>query len=558
MNEPTDQRNQVVDAEVCIAELAKASRTSAPPFSPLPESTGFPGLMGVKRPVTWVELLALAVIVAIGDVALFRGYGYAGIACFVAVGACLMEIAASSRPPHLARWCVGGMLVLIVARLVWCGSVLSSIAGFSLLVAWTMTLDGQCPYVISTIFHAVQSLLGGFFRIVDYGCFFGGRGPRISGIAVLGVVLPLAALVVFGGIFIFANPDLADSVARGFERFSAELREWLAHVSFGEIAFCAAVFWLAAGLLKPFVTWPAKKETAEFVPSSGRAGSAPSAFFVPIRNTLAVVIVLFAVYLVFEFQSLWFRKFPAGFHYSGYAHRGAAWLTVALALSTGVLSLMFRGAVLQDPRLRVLKRLAWTWSVLNLVLAVAAFHRLYIYIGFNGLTRMRIIGMFGTASVVAGLLLVIWMIARHRSATWLVQRQMWALCVAVFIFSITPVDAIWVQYNVRRIMAGDPAPSVELSVHDIDSEGVVFLLPLLQCENKVIREGIRALLCERWNSVEQSPREPAHRHWTSFQFIDRIVADRLGASADKWTIYRDDARRQDAWKAFQDYAYQWY
>lgn len=558
MNEATDQRTEVADAEVCVAEVMNVSRPSVPAFTPLSDSTGVYNSMGTQRPVAWPELLALAALVAIGDVALFRGYGYAGIACFLAVGACLLAIAASSRPPHLARWCVGGMLVLAVARLVWCGSVVSSIAGFALLVAWTMTLDGQCPYVISTIFHAAQSVLGGFFRIVDYGCFFSGRGPRISGIAMLGVVLPLAALVVFGGIFIFANPDLADSVARGFERFSTELKEWLAHVSFGEIAFCAAVFWLAAGLLKPFVVWPAKKETAEFVPSSGRAGGAPSAFYVPIRNTLAVVIVLFAVYLVFEFQSLWFRKFPAGFHYSGYAHRGAAWLTLALALSTGLLSLMFRGAVLQDPRLRVLKRLAWTWSALNLVLAVAAFHRLYIYIGFNGLTRMRIVGMFGTASVVAGLLLVIWMIARHRSATWLVQRQLWALCVAVFVFSITPVDAIWVHYNVRRILAGDPAPSVELSEHDIDSEGVVFLLPLLKCENKTIREGIRALLCERWNSVEQASREPAHQHWTSFQFIDRIVAARLRASADKWTIYRDNARRQNAWQEFKQYAYQWY
>ena len=558
MNEATDQRTEVVDAEVCIAELLKASRASAPPVSPLTESTGFLGSMGAKRPVNWLELLALAVLVAIGDVALFRGYGYAGIACFLALAAGLTALVASSRPPHLTRWCIGGMLVLIVARLVWCGSVLSSIVGFSLLVAWTVTLDGNCPYVISTVFHAAQSVLGGFFRIVDYCCFFGGRGPRVSGIAILGVVLPLAALVVFGGIFIFANPDLAEWVGRGFERFFKELEEWLTHVSFGEMVFCAAVFWISAGLLKPFVVWPAKDDKAEFVPSSGRASGSPSALYGPLRNTLVVVIILFAVYLVFEFESLWFRKFPAGFHYSGYAHRGAAWLTLALALSTGVLSMMFRGAVLQDPRLRVLKRLAWTWSALNLVLAVAAFHRLYIYIGFNGLTRMRIVGMFGTASVVAGLVLVIWMIARHRSATWLVQRQMWALCVAVFIFSITPVDAIWVQYNVRRIMAGDPAPSVELSVHDIDSEGVVFLLPLLKCENKVIREGIRALLCERWNSVEKTSREPARQHWTAFQFIDRIVADRLGASADKWTKFRDEARRQDAWKAFQDYAYQWY
>ena len=88
-----------------------------------------------------------------------------------------------------------------------------------------------------------------------------------------------------------------------------------------------------------------------------RSGSAddcttnPVAYFSACRNTLIAVIVLFAVYLIFEFSTLWFREFPEGFYYSGYAHQGAAWLTVALALATGVLSAVFRTKVVQDARL---------------------------------------------------------------------------------------------------------------------------------------------------------------------------------------------------------------
>ena len=55
-------------------------------------------------------------------------------------------------------------------------------------------------------------------------------------------------------------------------------------------------------------------------------------YYAAVRNTLACVIGLFAVYLAFEFATLWFREFPKGFYYSGYAHQGAAWLTAALAL----------------------------------------------------------------------------------------------------------------------------------------------------------------------------------------------------------------------------------
>lgn len=39
---------------------------------------------------------------------------------------------------------------------------------------------------------------------------------------------------------------------------------------------------------------------------------------------------------------MWFRPFPTGFHYSGYAHEGAFWLTVALAMATITLSLSGR------------------------------------------------------------------------------------------------------------------------------------------------------------------------------------------------------------------------
>ena len=66
---------------------------------------------------------------------------------------------------------------------------------------------------------------------------------------------------------------------------------------------------------------------------------------------MLVDLYLFAVYLALQFQTLWFRVFPKGFYYSGYAHDGAAWLSAALALATAALSAIFRGAVLQDPRL---------------------------------------------------------------------------------------------------------------------------------------------------------------------------------------------------------------
>ena len=170
--------------------------------------------------------------------------------------------------------------------------------------------------------------------------------------------------------------------------------------------------------------------------------------------------------------------------------KGAAWLTAALALATVVLSAVFRGGVLCDPRLGRLRRLAWLWSAENLLLALAVYHRMYIYVGFNGMTRMRTVGLFGISAVVVGLVFVIWKIIYSRDFLWLFHRQLWTVAVAAYLFALAPVDAIVHAYNRQRILDGDPAPSVQISVHAIDSEGMLVLRPLVRCKDPVIREGI--------------------------------------------------------------------
>ncbi|HEV3022766.1 MAG TPA: DUF4153 domain-containing protein, partial [Pirellulales bacterium] len=284
----------------------------------------------------------------------------------------------------------------------------------------------------------------------------------------------------------------------------------------------------------------------------------PSKLYAAFRNTLAAVIALFAVYLVFEFRTLWFREFPKGFYYSGYAHEGAAWLTFALALATLVLSLVFRGGVLTDPRLPRLRRLAWIWSAENFILAVAVYHRLAIYIGFNGMGPMRIVGWYGISTVVVGFALVLWKIGRGRGLGWLLRRQLWTLALAVYLFVLTPVDAVVVECNVRRILAGDSAPSVQISVHPTSNDGALLLLPLLETDDATIREGVRAMLAQREDDAEAAAERRESLGWTSYQISESVVLERLRAERHRWTDYGDPQRRDAALKRFHEYAYQWY
>jgi hypothetical protein len=286
--------------------------------------------------------------------------------------------------------------------------------------------------------------------------------------------------------------------------------------------------------------------------------AAEAPLYYPFRNTLYTVIGLFAVYLVFEFATLWFREFPEGFYYSGYAHEGAAWLTVALALATVTLSLVFRGGTLDDPRLPNLRRLAWIWSVENALLAIAVYNRLFIYIGFNGMTRMRMVGLFGMSAVVVGFALVLVKIARDKSFTWLVRRHLWALAVTIYLFALTPIDTIVFNYNVRRILGGDSAPSVQISVHPISSEGIPALRPLLDCEDEKVREGVRALLSLRLEASEIEADVRRARGWTAYQGAESRMLSNLRSVETSLNVFDDTQERAAVLQSFHDYAYQWY
>jgi hypothetical protein len=300
--------------------------------------------------------------------------------------------------------------------------------------------------------------------------------------------------------------------------------------------------------------------------ASSAARPEPSSPFAPatvplytaIRNTLVAVIVLFAVYLVFEFRTLWFRHFPKGFYYAGYAHEGAAWLTVALALATVVLSVSFRGRVLDDTRLPRLRRLAWIWSAENLILAAAVYNRMHIYVDFNGMTRMRTIGLFGISAVVVGFILVVWKIAYRRNFVWLLHRHLWTVAIAAYLFALTPVDALVHSYNVRRVLSGDLAPSVQISVHPINAEGILVLHPLVHSRDAIIREGIRAMLAQRAAEAEALAQRREQQGWTAIQFADRLLLDRLRRVRNDWRAYDDRARRAATLDRFHKYVYQWY
>ena len=512
--------------------------------------------------VRWPEILAVVLLVVAADVMIYRSHGFAGLAAFAVAAPLLLLLGAPQRRWSMPLLISTAMILVLAARLLWLGTVIGVGLGAALIVTFAISLIGRTPYVPDIVLYGLQTVAAGFDGLPKYW-----KSVRHLGLPVtrgwwLRFGLPAAVVLGFGTVFILANPD----VAAAFRDRIEQLGEFLeTHVfqqapPIQEIIFWGVVAWISIGLLRPILPQMSRPpETVDYVlAEDGSLITSETHWYVAARNTLAAVIALFAAYLVFEFRTLWFRVFPAGFYYAGYAHEGAAWLTVALAMATLVLSVVFHGQVLRDPRLPRLKRLAWIWSAENLLLALAVYYRMQIYVDFNGMTRMRTIGLFGISAVVVGFVLVVWKFTHGRDFFWLVQRQLWTLAIALYLLAITPVDFLVHRYNVKRILRGDLSPSVQISVHPIDSSGMLVLFPLLESEDLAIRQGVRGMLAERAERLEQTARRRAEEGWTSFQLADHLLLDRLRRTQREWDVFANRAEREAAIARYKDYAYQWY
>ena len=512
-----------------------------------------------SAPVLFREVAALLLLVLACDVTIYRSTGHAGPGVLFLVAPLLLWLGTVRRKCENSLWLLIPMLVSISVRLLWCGSFLAIVLGFGLLVLFAMSLAGLKPYLTQAVLFTSQLIAAGYRGLHHYFRTLARFSPAILRNQWFAIVLPAVTLFVFATIFVMANPDLVKSFGENITWIVDSIDQWLQQFQFTEILFCACAGWLAIGMLRPIVS--PSSETNHHIAVTEIPAKSP--YYDAYRNTLAVVIGLFAVYLVFEFQTLWFRKFPDGFHYSGYAHEGAAWLTVALGLATLMLSLIFRGTILTDPRLSRLRTLSWIWSIENLLLAIAVFNRVSIYIGFNGMTRMRVVGMFGVASVVVGFLLVLRKIACNHGFTWLIRRQLWTVAFALFLYAVLPVDSFVNQFNVKRIMAGDPRPSVQISWHPTSDEGFLRLLPLVDCNDVIIKDGIRGMLDEKLFQLETELASERSQSWTAKQIAtDRLVAQLRTAktrwSTDRWWSSTNFSPRHEVIENFRKYAFQWY
>lgn len=425
------------------------------------------------------------------DLALFGADGFGtggfGLAALFSAVPTLLFVARSRwrRSPRLTG--IVALLGLVAVRSAIHPTALTTVAGFALLVPFVAAVRGRRLFVVDAALSSFASL--GKLPTRLWAAWRGAAAiaprSRLGVAAIVPLLVPLALSVLFVGIFSLANPVLGSWVAAGLQ---ALVR--LEPPPFGRLFTAVIALASAITLLRPALRLPRGSERAECTSEASDASLALA------RNVLVSLNLVFAAHHALDAAYLWSGRAPAGMTTQAYAHAGALWLTVALALLTLVVGILFRGSLAHDARAGSVRALAHAWIFQGLLLAAGTYRRIGIHIAHTGLSNLRIVGVLGTTLVVIGVILVAVKLERRRSFTWIVRRQLDAFALVFVLFAAAPTHWIAAQVNVSRVLDGEAGPLLHLGPQSREAESVVALVPLLQHPDPRVRQGVAALLGE--------------------------------------------------------------
>lgn len=397
-----------------------------------------------RKRTVWPALLAL---VTCADW-LFWGHA-AGLSLPLFAAACLLAILGLSPHPARARELarLGGAFLLValpVAESVQALSLLFLIGG-SLAIAARLLLGDRAtlPDLPALTGRLALLLPGAALHEVAETASSSTTLPRWHTLA-RDWTLPLVAGLIFITLLIAGNP-----VA---EWWSIEGGDWLAETLFGSArplfwALVALPLWpllrqnpLRAGLERPSrrLSRPAISLSAE-----GRALFHPAS----VTRSLILFNLIFAAQSVMDLTYLWSgAALPDGMTYAEYAHRGAYPL-VATALLAGAFALACRPFATHN---RALRALLLLWIGQNVLLVISSLYRLDLYVDSYGLTYLRAYAAIWMGLVAAGLVSVVWQIARTLTNGWLVGVNAGLLAATLYASAFVNFAHLIAAHNLAR------------------------------------------------------------------------------------------------------------
>lgn len=261
---------------------------------------------------------------------------------------------------------------------------------------------------------------------------------------------PLAFVLVFAGLFVAANPVIADWAQEAWR----EIREVVENL-WQYVRPLRVLLWLTVGV----GAWAllrfrarARRGAARQVNQRIAAPLNLASLLKPgaVTPSLVVFNALFAVQTAMDIYYLFGGgTLPAGMSHAEYAHRGAYPL-VATALLAGLFCLLAFPDGPAGAPLRWARRLLVIWVAQNVFLLFTAAWRLWLYVDAYSLTRWRVAAAIWMLIVALGLICMLWRIVAQRGNLWLANASIVMAAFILYTCAFVPFDQLIASFNVTH------------------------------------------------------------------------------------------------------------
>ncbi|MBF0198485.1 MAG: DUF4173 domain-containing protein [Planctomycetes bacterium] len=503
----------------------------------------------------WRTLSALLMVIFM-DICLYNSMGGFGLALLTSLCLLLLLINHNFR---LRKDCLFSLVVLtaLISRSVWQFHWALIPLCLISLFSFQLSLQGEafrvperlCSFFI-TLTQRLLTLLSYPFALSNYLMPSPSLRKKLtSPSAWQTLLIPFGIGAIFIWIFCQANPIVAQIIENLGDDLDHHYNDIEIYLPDSNRLITWAFFcWLSLIILLPTATicgrlnrlfGPSEELEEELSPSKTNEQNA--------RNAMGVLITLnliFFLYNLVDIYYLWAKgELPSGIPLVTYAHEGVFWLATALVMTTVVLCTIFAKELNFHPQTPWLKRLAGIWAFQNAILALSAFQRLHLYIDYNGLTLMRIVGITGISIVVIALVLVIMKVFKRHSSLWLLRRQSAVVVLALYLLMLSPLD-FWVAlFNTHRILSGNERSAVQLLAQSYSTEAVPALIPLLQSQNRIIKEGAGVLLYRKQKEL-LAQKEENESHWLNGELSGTKALKALEGVAGQLEQYAETSKQE--------------
>ena len=200
----------------------------------------------------WPVIAAMIVLV---DITLFRSDGFSGPAFFFPVALVLLLLGRLQVTWTSQLVIILALLFCLCGSMAWAGGAGQIAAAIWLLVAGNLAAQGVVPYLLETIIAVAGIIPGGYeflhgvqlnWRRIVLDPVDHGRPSQA-----MNYILPIVSVIVFGSVFVLANPDVIKEISSLISSIYLRIQSWFSRFSAFEILVWCLSFWFTGGLLRP-------------------------------------------------------------------------------------------------------------------------------------------------------------------------------------------------------------------------------------------------------------------------------------------------------------------